>query len=206
MARTAATSDRAGETRRRLVDAATAIFTEHGYHGTSLNDVIAAAGSTKGGFYFHFSSKAELAVTVIESTRASFQREVLAATEQHELAADQLVAMVRAIAKLACETVYGGGFARLCNELRDEPGVPPEALDIYTSWIAIVEDMLVRARAEGSLDDGIDIPSAARYAVGAYVGVESLDGGKGSTAFYDQIDAHLRFTFRAAGLHSRLLA
>jgi AcrR family transcriptional regulator len=206
MARASAASDRAGETQRRIVDAAITIFNEHGYHGTSLNDVITAAGSTKGGFYFHFSSKAELAVTVIESTRASFQREVLAATEQHEHAADQLVAMVRAIAKLACETVYGGGFARLCNELRDEPGIPPEALDIYTSWIGIVVDMLVRARAEGALDDGIDIPSAARYSVGAYVGVEGLDGGRGSTAFYGQIDEHLRFTCRAIGLHSRLLA
>ena len=167
--------------------------------------MIAAAGSTKGGFYFHFSSKAELALTAIEWTRAGFQREVLAATEQHELAADQLVAMVRAIAKLACETVYGGGFARLCNELRDEPGIPPEALDVYTSWIGIVEDMLVRARVDGALDDGIDIPFAARYAVGAYTGVEGLDGGKGTTAFYDQIDEHLRFTFRAVGLRSALL-
>jgi AcrR family transcriptional regulator len=205
MARAAATSDRAGETQRRLVDAAITLFTEHGYHATSLNDVIAAAGSTKGGFYFHFSSKAELALAAIESTRTSFQREVLAATEQHELAADQLVAMVRAIAKLACATVYGGGFARLCNELRDEPGVPPEALDVYTAWIAIVEEMLVRARAEGALDDGIDLTSAARYAVGAYAGVEGLDGSKGSTAFYDQIDDHMRFTFRAIGLHSALL-
>jgi AcrR family transcriptional regulator len=205
MARATATSDRAGETQRRLVDAAITLFTEHGYHATSLNDVIAAAGSTKGGFYFHFSSKAELALAAIESTRASFQREVLAATESHELAADQLVAMVRAIAKLACETVYGGGFARLCNELRDEPGVPLEALDVYTAWIGIVEDMLVRARAEGALDDGIDTPSAARYAVGAYAGVEGLDGSKGSTAFSDRIDDHLRFTFRAIGLHSGLL-
>src|SRR5471030_914068 len=123
MPRATATSDRAEETRRRIIDAAVDIFTEHGYHSTSLNDVIAAAGSTKGGFYFHFRSKAALALAAIEQTRAEFQREVLASTAAHEAAADQLVAMVRAIAKLSRDSVFGGGFARLCAELREEPGI-----------------------------------------------------------------------------------
>jgi AcrR family transcriptional regulator len=65
MARTVIGSDKAEETRRRIIAAAAELFAEHGYHATSLNDVIAAAGSTKGGFYFHFPSKAELALAVL---------------------------------------------------------------------------------------------------------------------------------------------
>ena len=112
--------------------------------------------------------------------------------------------MVRAIAEVARDVGLGGGFGRLCAELREEPDMPAEAIDPYTELDRIVEGLLVRARSEGSLDGSIDIASAARFAVGAYVGVEQLAGGKGCCV-YERIDDHLRFTFRAIGLHSALL-
>jgi AcrR family transcriptional regulator len=202
MARTAIGSEKAEETRRRIVDAAAELFAEHGYHSTSLNDVIAAAGSTKGGFYFHFPSKVELALAVLESTRERFRQEVFASTELHERAADQMVSMVRAIAEVSRSSV-SAGIGRLCSELREEPDVPDEAINAYGNWVRIVEGLLVRARSEGSLDPAIDIASAARFAVGAYIGVEQLAGGK--TAFAEAIDDHMRFTMRAIGLHSSLL-
>ena len=202
MARTVIGSDKAEETRRRIIAAAAELFAEHGYHATSLNDVIAAAGSTKGGFYFHFPSKAELALAVLESTRERFRREVFASTELHERAADQMVAMVRAIAEVA-RTSVSGGLGRLCAELREEPDMPEEAINPYGNWVRIVEGLLVRARSEGSLDGSMDIASAARFAVGAYIGVEQLAGGKELLA--ERIDDHLRFTLRAIGLHSALL-
>ena len=205
MVRAAISSERAEETRGRIVAAATALFSEHGYHATSLNDVIAAAQSTKGGFYFHFPSKAELALAVVESTRERFRREVFAAMEPHERAADQLVSMVRAVAEVAAVS-SSGDLGRLCEDLREEPGISRDAINPYGGWVVIVEELLARARDEGAFDDAeIDLPSAAQFAVGAYIGVEELLGEKGSRVFVDRIDAHLRLTFRALGLHSGLL-
>ena len=205
MVRAAVPSERAEETRGRIIVAATGLFAEHGYHATSLNDVIAAAQSTKGGFYFHFASKAELALAVIEATRERFRHEVFAAMEPHEHAADQLVSMVRAVAEVAAAS-SSGDIGRLCEDLREEPGISRDAINPYGGWIVIVEELLTRARDEGSFDDAeLDLRAAAQYAVGAYIGVEELVGEKGSRAFVDRIDEHLRFTFRALGLHSRLL-
>jgi len=50
----------AAETRRRIVKAAAAEFRRNGINNTGLNDVMAAAGLTHGGFYGHFASKNEL--------------------------------------------------------------------------------------------------------------------------------------------------
>ena len=44
-------------TRTRILDAAQALVLKQGYAGTSVDDVIAAAGTTKGGFFHHFPSK-----------------------------------------------------------------------------------------------------------------------------------------------------
>ena len=49
-------------TREQIVERAAALFNQHGYHGASISDVMAATGLEKGGIYRHFSSKEELAL------------------------------------------------------------------------------------------------------------------------------------------------
>jgi AcrR family transcriptional regulator len=183
MVRTAPQTEKAEETRRRIVGAAAELFAEHGYAATSLSDVIAAAGSTKGGFYFHFASKADLGLAVAADAREQFAAEVLDATGEHARASDQLVAMVRAIATHAKAKPTASGIGRLCLELREEPQIALADIDPYGGWVHRVWELLERAQREGDLDPTIDPREAALYA----------------------IDDHLRLTVRAIALHSSLL-
>ncbi len=48
------------DTRQNLLQAALRLFGERGYHATSLQDVIDAAGCSKGAFYHYFDSKEDL--------------------------------------------------------------------------------------------------------------------------------------------------
>jgi TetR/AcrR family transcriptional regulator, transcriptional repressor for nem operon len=47
-------------TRERVVEAAARLFRRYGYNGVGIDDIMAAAGMTRGGFYAHFRSKQEL--------------------------------------------------------------------------------------------------------------------------------------------------
>lgn len=47
--------------RERIVDVAGELFREKGFDGIGLNELMQAAGLTRGGFYGHFESKEELA-------------------------------------------------------------------------------------------------------------------------------------------------
>ena len=59
----------ANDTRTRMLDATGRLLRQRGYHGTSLNDILAASGAPRGSLYFHFpGGKDQL---VIEVTRAS---------------------------------------------------------------------------------------------------------------------------------------
>ncbi len=53
-------------TRTRILDAAQALVFEHGFAGTSLDSVLARTGLTKGAFFYHFKSKADLGHALIE--------------------------------------------------------------------------------------------------------------------------------------------
>ncbi|MDP4144739.1 MAG: TetR/AcrR family transcriptional regulator [Bacillota bacterium] len=50
--------------KERLIEVASKLFLERGYSNTGINDVLAEAEMSKGSFYFHFSSKKELALEV----------------------------------------------------------------------------------------------------------------------------------------------
>jgi AcrR family transcriptional regulator len=57
---------------RALLDAALVELGEHGYEGASLNRILAAAGLSKGAFYYYFDDKADLAATVLERELATW--------------------------------------------------------------------------------------------------------------------------------------
>ncbi len=54
------------ETRRRVLDAAATVFAERGIASSSVSDIAAAAGLTKGAVYSNFDSKDELVLALME--------------------------------------------------------------------------------------------------------------------------------------------
>jgi TetR/AcrR family transcriptional repressor of nem operon len=53
-------------TRTKLLDAARDVIRTKGYAATTVDDICAAAGVTKGGFFHHFPSKEQLGIAAIE--------------------------------------------------------------------------------------------------------------------------------------------
>ncbi|QXI37518.1 TetR/AcrR family transcriptional regulator [Pseudomonas xantholysinigenes] len=54
------------ETRATLLSTARQVFSEHGYVGTSMDDLTARAGLTRGALYHHFGDKQGLLAAVVE--------------------------------------------------------------------------------------------------------------------------------------------
>lgn len=60
------------EKRDAILDAATEEFAANGYEGSSLNQIIAAAGISKGAMYYYFDDKYDLFMTVMERYAQGF--------------------------------------------------------------------------------------------------------------------------------------
>jgi AcrR family transcriptional regulator len=54
-----------GDTRARILDAAEAAVLDKGFAATSIEELIAAVGITKGGFFYHFKDKGDLAQALL---------------------------------------------------------------------------------------------------------------------------------------------
>ncbi len=71
---TTARTARGEETRRALLDAAARLFAEHGYHATSVPDIVKAAGVGHGTFYEYFGSRHQILLALTQQAAASQQR------------------------------------------------------------------------------------------------------------------------------------
>lgn len=81
-------SRRGRETRERLLDVAEAAVLSQGFAATSIEGLIATAGVTKSGFFYHFRDKAELAkallVRYLENDRELLDEIFRRADELHD--------------------------------------------------------------------------------------------------------------------------
>lgn len=60
-------------TRQKITAAAKNLFSTHGYSETAIDDIITAAGVTKGAFYHYFKSKEMVCSEIIDSIQNEYQ-------------------------------------------------------------------------------------------------------------------------------------
>jgi AcrR family transcriptional regulator len=90
--------DRAQERRQQIMQAALACFARKGYHKTTMDDIVAESGLSKGTLYWYFKSKDELFFSLINSFFLEMQQDIGAIFEQHLSATGKLRTMGRELA------------------------------------------------------------------------------------------------------------
>jgi AcrR family transcriptional regulator len=76
VSRTSRRQEYSASTKRALVEVAQALFTERGYAGTSLDEIVGGARVTKGALYHHFSGKQALFEAVFEAVEEDATRRI----------------------------------------------------------------------------------------------------------------------------------
>ena len=96
---------KATDTKKRIFEAALTIFTEKGYAGTTMDDVISAAGVSKGSIYWHFSSKQDLFSELFEYFFEGIKESYTAALESHAAPMEKIRLMIRETLTTVCAQI-----------------------------------------------------------------------------------------------------
>ena len=178
-----ARQERSERTRAQIVEAAAAAFAEHGFDGISLNDVVKRSGLSKGAFYFHFSSKEELAQSAFQVKQAQLLGMLAGGAETPPASAAEALADMwrrrnRLLAKdpsLACVTRLGGEL-----NTRSSPG--SAFASSHEAPIAMLAGLVRRGQEVGEFRSDLDAGAAARAIFAWVVGTDTLSmlstGGK----------------------------
>ena len=61
------------EARRKLIEATTSLMLRQGFNATTLDEICAEAGVTKGSFFYHFENKDDIGQAVVKAWGESGQ-------------------------------------------------------------------------------------------------------------------------------------
>lgn len=184
------------ETRQVVVDSALQLFSVKGYHNTSISDILAATGLTKGGLYAHFGSKEEL-------WDAAYERAVEIWTgivfRDAGSAADPLDRIARVLENDLREYVAGrvfrGGciFFNLLVELsgQDQP-MADRILRGYDGFSRVLARWLDEAKAAGILRAEADSAEIADFIVVVLNGATALFSARQDERVLEQALRQLR--------------
>lgn len=177
----------AGETRRRILEAAFEEFYLNGFQAGSVERIVANAGVTKGALYYHFDGKADLGYSVVDEVlREPILSAYIGALEDDEgdpLAAIQMVLRERA------DTFVDTGIRLGCplNNLMQEMSPLDEEFRrrlgaTLEAWRDGFADALERARAGGWIRHDVDPRRVANFIVA------SVEGTFGTAKNADSVD------------------
>lgn len=120
-------------TRQRLLDAAREVFSEFGYNGASVRQIVSRAGTNVASVNYHFGGKDALYKEVLASVTASMSDDMNAALEQLDTDRDPLT------------VIHGFAKRRIKFGLKRKQFVPPRLM----GWELISPKLGVRNMLEG---------------------------------------------------------
>jgi AcrR family transcriptional regulator len=172
---TTQSADRDAEaTRQRIIESAFREMHRHGYQGMRLDDVLAAAGITKGGLYHHFQSKKALAQAVIDTVIRAHIEDIWLQSLQ---TTDQPVRALVDIIRNQDDTITDDIISLGCplNNLAQEMSPLDEDFrqqigDIYRLWSSGIISALEHGKRCGCIRLSLDSRETAMFILAALEG------------------------------------
>jgi AcrR family transcriptional regulator len=191
---------RGEKTRRKLLEAAEHVFSEHGYTEASVSRITDRAGVGQGTFYLYFDSKLQLFEELVEDlnqrVRHAMSEGAAGATTRLEAERAGFAAFFRFTAE----------HPALYRVVREAEFVSPDALRLhYTRIVEGYIDGLRQAQLDGDIGD-ID-PTVAAWAlmgIGELIGMRWVLWDETTSAVPDHVlDEMMRFIGGALGRGAR---
>lgn len=168
------TTTKADRTRLMVIDKAAVLFNQKGFSGTSIQDILAATGLSKGGLYGHFEGKEEIAIAGFLRAVERVREEVSAHTRPFDSSLDKLKAVVYFYRERILTPPVEGGcpIQNTAVEVDDTfPELREKVIDVLDEWQERIVKTLHRGIERGEVRPDIN---ARDFAAGF---IAQIEGG-----------------------------
>jgi TetR/AcrR family transcriptional repressor of nem operon len=166
------------ETRERIIDAAERLVLDRGLAATSVDDILAESGTSKGSFFHHFPSKNHLARALVERYAANdvaFLDELVAEAEAtSDDPALKVIAFLRLFEEAADETISQQPSCLYVSYIFDRQlfvdGTNDVIASAFVAWRRRLAEMLRSAAEVHPPRAGVDLEVLADHLSATYEG------------------------------------
>ncbi|MDI9870654.1 TetR/AcrR family transcriptional regulator [Flectobacillus roseus] len=150
---------KAERTRQFIIEKTATLFNSQGYAVTSLSDITALTGLTKGSIYGNFSNKDEVVTEVFKYNASKLLKEIDAAIVEKQSPYEQLLAIVNFYRTIGQKPFIVGGcpLINAATEADDNLAfLQPAVQASFLFWHKKVVDILKRGEVSQHFKSGLD--------------------------------------------------
>ncbi len=162
---------RSEETRSKIIEAATTLFSKHGYDATGVAEICTTAGVSKGAFYHHFPTKQAVFMTLLETWLADIDTGFELIRQQSPNVSETIIQMAQmAGGVFQAADVRLSIFLEFWMQAHRDPEIWQAAIAPYRRYQDFFAGLVSQGIADGSLRS-VDPEAAARLLVSQAVGM-----------------------------------
>lgn len=144
-----------------IIHEAQKLFSLHGYLNTGINEIIEAAGTSKGGFYNHFASKEDLFRDVLAESQKIWRERVLTSFDSIQSPTEKIIKILKNYRDKYLKDAenFPGGciFITFSVELDDtRPHLVKEVFKGFDGFRSILKELLEEAIELGEFPADLD--------------------------------------------------
>lgn len=162
---------RAVSTRDKVLLSAARVFHERGYVGAGMAEIILGTGMTRGAVYFHFSSKADLAKSLVDLHQAGWPALRLSVDAEGLQGLDAVHRMLERLSHQLRDDVVARAAVRLAREV---DRIETDFESPFDAWTDYIGYRLRQAQLLGQMRTNLDPVLYAGILVGMFLGVDEF--------------------------------
>ncbi|MEU3581031.1 ScbR family autoregulator-binding transcription factor [Streptomyces globisporus] len=160
-----AKQDRAIRTRQAILMAAAQAFEKYGYQAATITEILKSADVTKGALYFHFPSKEDLALGVIDA------QEPPQTVPEHSLKLQELIDLGMLFSHRLQTSLLARAGVRLSM---DQQAQGLDRSGPFLRWQEATHHLLAQAKHNGELLPHVNPTETADLYVAAFTGTQAV--------------------------------
>lgn len=188
-------------TMQRMQTTGLELFYAKGYYNTSVDDILKKLELSKGAFYYHFDSKEDFFVQIIQNLLA---RKVYSSLIEPIEGQENPLILITNCFDEAMETAVHNemDFGCILNNFLTEFNGKNEVImyhlnEITTVWEVNLISALQKGKFNGYLDRHVDCEAVATFLMSSYFGVRTLMTGLSPSAKKYRFMTQLRMYFKS---------
>ena len=177
--------------KEKIIHESLKLFSLKGFTSTSIQDILAAANTSKGGFYNHFSSKEDLFYQVLDEARKIWRDRNLTGLKQAESSLEKVTLLLQNYKDRYLKDAdnFPGGcvFITLSVELSDQ--IPHLSKEIEKGFIGLknlYKRFLDEGKHSGELDKNVNTDAITEMIFNSMLGASVIYNANKSTAGLDK--------------------
>jgi len=187
-------------TRQNIIEKSLQLFCVKGYYNTSINDILAATGLTKGGLYGHFPSKEDIWYAVYDEALRIWRQVVFKGIQSNSSPLERIQTFIENDInnKLGNDIFQGGCFfhSMLVELSGQSVAMSKHILAGFMQLAGLLCCWLEQADQQGMLKKGLNFKEIANYIIISLNGAAALYASSRDPAILDHTVSQLRFYIR----------